>query len=297
MRSRKIEVKCDWCGRVIKKPPSLVKGRTNHFCSQKCHYELMRRKAKVRCDNCGELFEQRFTRSKQNKHNFCSRGCLYMFIKENPHGIASPTYHRPRGEDHPSWGGGPIEIECDFCGKKFKKLRGAYNKSNHHFCSQRCFGKWLGKRQSGENHPGYAAVSTKCDFCGREIKEIPSKIKRNKRHFCDMKCYGKWRSENIVEKSHPLWRGGKIPYYGPNWLRQRRKARARDNYTCQVCGRQEDGHELDVHHIISFREFELEGYKEANHLLNLITLCPPCHKKAERGDIPVDVLKGTGNGL
>lgn len=278
-----MKVKCDWCGKEVEKPPSWVKGRTNHFCSQKCHYESMRRKAKVRCDNCGELFEQRFKRFKRNKHNFCSRKCFYRYMKENPRGVASPTYDVPTGKSHPNWLG-PVEVECDYCGKKFKKHRARYRSASHQFCSKGCRYKWLGEKL-------YRTVSIKCEFCGREIREIPSELKRNKRHFCNMECYGKWRSENIVEENHPCWRGGKIPYYGPNWLMQRRKTRVRDKYTCRICNEKEDGRELPVHHIIPFKKFGLEKYKEANKLSNLITLCRPCHVKAEREEISVDTLK------
>jgi 5-methylcytosine-specific restriction endonuclease McrA len=82
---------------------------------------------------------------------------------------------------------------------------------------------------------------------------------------------------------HHMWKGGKIYYYGPDWDRQRNKARARDNYTCQHCGVTETqlSKELDVHHKIKFRIFGIEHYKEANDLTNLISLCNPCHIIAE----------------
>lgn len=67
--------------------------------------------------------------------------------------------------------------------------------------------------------------------------------------------------------------------YGPNWPAQRDAARARDNYTCQVCGLPENGRVHDVHHKQPFRSFA--SYKEANLIENLITLCPNCHRRAE----------------
>jgi DEAD/DEAH box helicase domain-containing protein len=67
--------------------------------------------------------------------------------------------------------------------------------------------------------------------------------------------------------------------YGPNWARQRRLARARDGYRCQMCGAPEQGREHDVHHKIPFRTFA--SYEQANQLANLITLCHPCHRRAE----------------
>lgn len=82
----------------------------------------------------------------------------------------------------------------------------------------------------------------------------------------------------LTGKENPNWKGGYEPYYGPNWREQRRKALEHDKHICQRCGAPEDGREHDVHHIIPFRVLGLEGYKEANKLDNLITLCPSCHK-------------------
>ncbi len=68
-------------------------------------------------------------------------------------------------------------------------------------------------------------------------------------------------------------------YYGPNWLAQRDKARARDGYRCQACGILEDGRSHHVHHKTPFRAFA--SYRQANQLSNLVTLCPRCHHRVE----------------
>lgn len=85
---------------------------------------------------------------------------------------------------------------------------------------------------------------------------------------------------------HPNWRGGRALYYGPNWREQRLKALERDNHTCQRCGitEKEIGIELDVHHILLFKNFGVNKYLEANNLDNLITLCKSCHMKLTNGD-------------
>ncbi len=83
--------------------------------------------------------------------------------------------------------------------------------------------------------------------------------------------------------------------YGPDWPRIRERVRARDGYTCQVCGRPETGRQHDVHHKVPFRMFmhgtptspdvgppNLDALRaQANQLDNLVTLCPECHKQAE----------------
>ena len=76
--------------------------------------------------------------------------------------------------------------------------------------------------------------------------------------------------------------------YGPNWATQRGAARVRDGTICRQCSAPErEGRQHDVHHITPFRVFGYvpgvnDFYKLANQLENLITLCPSCHRRAER---------------
>ena len=83
--------------------------------------------------------------------------------------------------------------------------------------------------------------------------------------------------------------------YGPDWGKIRERVRARDKYTCQVCGAVESGRQHDVHHKTPFRAFvggnakspHFENWRDfalqqANRLENLMTLCPSCHHKAEQ---------------
>jgi DEAD/DEAH box helicase domain-containing protein len=67
--------------------------------------------------------------------------------------------------------------------------------------------------------------------------------------------------------------------YGPDWKSIREKVRARDKFTCQVCGTVESKRQHEVHHKVPFRAFT--SREEANRLDNLTTLCPSCHKQVE----------------
>jgi len=67
--------------------------------------------------------------------------------------------------------------------------------------------------------------------------------------------------------------------YGPDWGKIRERVRARDKYTCQVCGAPETTRQHDVHHKTPFRTFV--SREEANRLENLTTLCPTCHHQVE----------------
>jgi DEAD/DEAH box helicase domain-containing protein len=68
--------------------------------------------------------------------------------------------------------------------------------------------------------------------------------------------------------------------YGPGWTQIRDRVRARDKYTCQVCGAVETNRQHDVHHKVPFRAFT--SFVDANRLENLTTLCPSCHRKVEQ---------------
>jgi DEAD/DEAH box helicase domain-containing protein len=86
--------------------------------------------------------------------------------------------------------------------------------------------------------------------------------------------------------------------YGPNWREQRQLALARDGYRCRTCGAEAlSGSGLHVHHIRPFRDYgyvagENEAYRQANHLDNLVTLCPSCHRRAEASQQTRSALGG-----
>ena len=111
----------------------------------------------------------------------------------------------------------------------------------------------------------------------------------------DLITMGYWLAieEQTIDtlRDQGLWRDDPIDY-GPNWAIQREIARARDEYRCQACGAPETDRSHDVHHKTPFRAFmSMQGsnqtdqraqfYALANHLDNLVTLCPSCHRRAE----------------
>lgn len=78
---------------------------------------------------------------------------------------------------------------------------------------------------------------------------------------------------------NPNWRGGSTAerqacYSSMEWRKVSRKARKRDNYTCQICkkGKKELECGLELHHIISFIIVE-----KRLDIDNLVLLCEKCH--------------------
>lgn len=196
------------------------------------------------------------------------------------------------GSKNPMW----VEhktIECENCGKELNISKN----SNRRFCCYSCSAEYM----KGEKHPNYGwegmkgkdnpawtgpSITLNCENCGKTFERRPYEIGLYNNTFCSKECYHEWtKKEGIFRgENHYNWKGGcRKQNYGENWSEHREKTLIRDNYTCQNCGAAQDelNANLQVHHIIPFKEYGLEQYKEANRLDNLVSLCVPCHMSLE----------------
>ena len=121
----KSKIKCDWCGKTIKRKPSTVK--EHNYCSRIClgkaNAERFRLKRLKICDYCGSEFEYLGHHKKRNTHFFCSTGCANKYKTKR------------------------MTVRCDWCDKKFEKKRSDVNRSNRNFCRPECgqnFKRWTG---------------------------------------------------------------------------------------------------------------------------------------------------------
>ena len=163
-----------------------------------------------------------------------------------------------------------IEKDCIICNRIFSVPFGRRNVVNT--CCKYCQILALSWRK---NQGRYIL----CKMCDKPIWVMPS---RNHK-FCSRKCHSLAMSVFPKEMNLQIIQTGRKKYYGSNWISQRKRARKRDDYTCQKCGISEKnyGHELSVHHKTPFVYFET--YLEANQLENLVSLCEPCHREMHSG--------------
>jgi endogenous inhibitor of DNA gyrase (YacG/DUF329 family) len=100
-----------------------------------------------------------------------------------------------------------IEVKCDYCGKRISRYLSSL--SDHNFCSHKCFGRWHGKREKGENNPRWKEkASLNCEYCGEKITRLSSRI--NSHNFCSRTCVARWKAENVGGGNNSNWRGGKV---------------------------------------------------------------------------------------
>ena len=118
-----------------------------------------------------------------------------------------------------------------------------------------------------------------CMFCGKEFGPVD----RLKKKFCSIKC----KVNYLQGENHPRWQGGK----SLETRRARAKSKyrvwreavfARDNWTCQICGRRSKKNkriEINAHHKESFAKNKSKRYDVSNGR----TLCTDCHKIETHG--------------
>lgn len=159
-----------------------------------------------------------------------------------------------------------IERACEICGETFAVIPSRIGHGRGKHCSPAC--QYEARRRQPK-----VAVSLICIGCGSRFERAPSQLKRGGGKFCTRACRDRHWKGSVT----PNWQNGSGVYKrGPHWFSTRRRILARDGHSCVQCGSKNRPH---VHHIIPFRMFD--SADEANHDSNLITLCPPCHRKED----------------
>lgn len=172
---------------------------------------------------------------------------------------------------------GRVTQNCPVCGVAFTVDASRLRHGRGKHCSPAC--QYEAIRRSKKRR-----VSFTCVGCGAGFDIPPSKANRaGGGKYCSRPCRdAHWKGDKT-----PNWQSGDGVYKrGPNWHSTRRRIIARD-VVCQKCGADGD---LHVHHNIPFRVFE--SYEVANSDWNLISLCPPCHRKEDARHKWVNIAGG-----
>lgn len=250
VKNRPVEKICVGCGSSFLALPADLKRGGGLYCTRKCYNTSNNRTPAetITCLHCGKVFKA----SVREKRKYCSTDC---FLAEKGR-IA-----------------GTVEVTCDICGKPFQ----ARPKKKQRYCGVEC--RNLADRTRQERT---------CLICGKKFTKVPAVIATGRGKYCSNECRYVAESLNRRAENSPFWKGGARINRGPNWSSQRRLARQRDGNVCQYCQRAPKPGEkrFHIHHIVPYRAFDGD-YEAANHLSNLITLCPQCHKKAEFGKITI----------
>ncbi len=141
-----------------------------------------------------------------------------------------------------------------------------------------------------------------CEICKKDFNVYPNRLKKETPRFCTNKCYGisligksawnkgkitseetrKKQSDVALRQNHTgsknnMWRGG-------SWIYWQQTVKTRDKYICQICGLV-DFDIMEAAHIKPLegsRTRTISG-NPLNSLDNLVTLCPNCHKRYDKG--------------
>lgn len=214
MEIKRIIIKCDACGKQIKRLSSQIKRNKHHFCNCECkniwQSERMSGKnnpaykqepIKRICKQCGKTF---YTPAWWSISKFCSTKCYGKWMSENRIGENHPNYGKL---DEDAW----VETICTNCGKKIKIRKTRDEQTEHNFCNQDCYFEWF----QGENTYWYGKTGEQnINWQGGLTKEYELA-----RH----------------NKQYKLWRNSVFE---------------RDNFTCQKC--EDYGSRLEAHHIKGF---------------------------------------------
>lgn len=240
------------------------------------------------CPTCGKsLSTERGMRQHHTKvhgealSNRTCNGCNTDFYDPKARREFCDDCNPEAREHNGNWKGAKEVTACERCGTEF-----AYYPSNKRgiYCSS-CIENGDDLTELGPD--AYAErVTLTCEQCDREMEVLQSRVARSSVRFCSANCRDMWLSENYHGEQHHSWKGGESGYRGVWWY-VRRQARKRDDYACQNCGvsKSELGHNPHVHHVEPIRNFE--NPQDAHTLDNVVTLCPSCHYRIERGNLPL----------
>jgi 5-methylcytosine-specific restriction endonuclease McrA len=221
------------------------------------------------CPTCGKEFHP-----SQTETRYCSPQCFAATRKGVALKPRVPHICKQCGKEF-GQDVKPSRIESEFCSTKCwqesrKEIR-TCPVCDKTFSVPKVKPKFCCSYRCGQTYK-MTRIETTCLWCGKLFTSHIS----GKRQYCSLECF----YQTYPHKHEFIYRG-------KNWLKQAQRARERDGFKCQICGKSLKSKRggAHVHHIKRFRLFNGD-YKRANELSNLITLCRSCHIRVERHGYP-----------
>lgn len=264
-----VERICEVDGVTFFTTPAKVARGQARWCSKRCFGTTLSTSVEVACLVCGKVRQVSPSRIAKGGGKFCEkRACRDIGLRKTVIRICPIGNHEFEVMAY--------EADRIFCNRA------------HSLASRKGIPRTEeAKRHMSEARTGVPrphlrlpTVEFTCVGCGRTEMLTGYQRKRflmGLKRFHDTECWYAYVREH--PEASGTFRGGRMPYYGPNWRDQARRARARDGYTCQDCG-EKPKQRLDVHHLVPRRTFH-EDFIAANALDNLISLCKRCHRLRE----------------
>lgn len=173
-----VEVKCDYCGKIIIREYHSANKSLSHTCSKEC--KRMIGKTKVKCHICDKDIFLNDTQMKNSKSgfHFCSNECVGIYN--------SKTKNKK------------IKMKCVICGKEM--IVKQCHSETAVTCSRKCQGKWQSENLIGTKANNFRNAKTKkkCAYCGETYELFKRNDKLSK--FCSQKCKQKHWAENVITR-------------------------------------------------------------------------------------------------
>ena len=149
------------------------------------------------------------------------------------------------------------------------------------------------------NSPLPEKIAVRCAWCDKEFDMWPYRVKSTEFFYCSKDCKSKHWSKTRVGENSFRWKGGQWTRNcrareSRQYIIARKNIKARDNWTCQLCGSKE---KIVAHHIISVKKDPTKMFDENN----LISLCDVCHRtklymhEEEYEKVLIDIVAKTVN--
>jgi endogenous inhibitor of DNA gyrase (YacG/DUF329 family) len=104
-------------------------------------------------------------------------------------------------------------IKCDICGKEYYIKPSDILRNKHHFCSRKCYGKYITKTRSGNNNPNWNSKQIICASCRKPFFANISNINRNRDIYCSNKCKSNGFKQKYIGVGNNNWNGGTTSLY------------------------------------------------------------------------------------